>query len=444
MDAARRETVWETWERTVAAESGALIVVEAGSGRAFTRGALHALALDWARRAPAEAAPGETVAFCIPNGAGWLAAFLGAQKLGMAALPLDGALPDSRQRNQAGALGGHWLVEADGRWTRLAADAPAPARGEICLIKTTSGSTGEPKPLPFSSANMLADGRNIIASMGIGPADRNLGAIPFGHSYGLGNLVMPLIVQGTPVIATAEMLPGGLATLVAEFGATVLPSVPAVLRALAESASIDLRPLRRVISAGAPLRAGLAAEFAAKLGLQIHNFYGSTETGGICFDRTGECAGAGTPLDGVQVALDEDGRVRVRSAAVSDALGGEYQLPDLGAWNERGELVLTGRATPLANIGGRKVAPSEIERALRELPGVSDAWVGIGQRAGDEDFLLAAVETRRTRDEIRAMLNGRLPAWQMPRSMWVTDQLPRTPRGKLDRAELERRCRPEF
>jgi acyl-coenzyme A synthetase/AMP-(fatty) acid ligase len=291
---------------------------------------------------------------------------------------------------------------------------------------------------------MLADGRNIIASMGIGAADRNLGAIPFGHSYGLGNLVMPLIVQGTPVIATSEMLPGALAALAGEFGATVFPSVPAVLRALAESASIDLGQLRRVISAGAPLRAELAAEFSTRLGLKIHNFYGSTETGGVCFDRTGKGEGAGTPLDGVHVHLDAEGRVRVRSAAVSDALGGEYQLPDLGAWNESGELVLTGRATPLANIGGRKVAPSEIERALRDLPGVADAWVGIGQRtATGEDFLLAAVETGRTRSEIRAMLNGRLPAWQMPRSLWVTDRLPRTTRGKLDRAELERRCRPE-
>ena len=292
---------------------------------------------------------------------------------------------------------------------------------------------------------MLADGQQIAVTMGIGPRDRNLGAIPFGHSYGLGNLVMPLIAQGTAVIASDEILPGALATHIEQHHATVLPSVPVVLRALAESTvePARLRFLRRVISAGAPLRGDVAEAFRSKFRVPIHNFYGSSETGGICFDRTGDATSTGRsvgqPLEGVDVRLDGDNRVTVRGAAV--AAPGHHTLADLGAWNDRGELVLTGRATPLANIGGKKIAPLEIERLLRTLDGVTDAWVGVGSRsAGSGDFLLAAVETSRSRSEVQQALAERIPAWQIPRQWWVAPQLPRTARGKLDRRELEARC----
>jgi long-chain acyl-CoA synthetase len=443
----------QTWERTVSAAPSQLAVIEGATGRGLTRRELDDLAVEWANLKPANFSAGQTVAFAEPNGAGWLAIFLALQKVGAVALPLDASLPRAQFGAAALALGAHWLVNSAGEWLRLETDAPVlSGDGDLCVIKTTSGSSGEPRPLAFTSANMLADGRQICATMEIGPEDRNLGSVPFGHSYGLGNLVLPLILQGSLIISSTEMLPEALSALVHQFGATVFPSVPAVLRAMAESASLDparLRTLRRVISAGAPLRPGMAAEFSTRLGLQIQNFYGSSETGGICFDRTGDATltgrSVGTPLVGVDVETDEDERVVVRSPAV--VAPGEHKLPDLGAWGPHGELVLTGRATPLANIGGRKIAPSEIERVLQALPRVSDAWVGVGRRqintgdsGGGEDFLMAAVETERTREEIQAALAQHLPAWQVPRHLWVGTRLPRNARGKLDRLELEQRC----
>jgi long-chain acyl-CoA synthetase len=445
--------LWETWNETVSAAPAQLAVINGTDGLGLTRRELNARALRWAKSAPAELRPGNVAAFAEPNGEEWLAVFLGLQCLGAASLPLDTSLPASQLAAAAIALGAQWLVDERGQWLPLAPATSVPESGtDICVIKTTSGSSGEPRPLAFTAENMLADGRQICATMEIGPDDRNLGAIPFGHSYGLGNLVLPLLMQGTLVIASAEMLPEALAALVHQFGATVFPSVPAVLRAMAESASLNparLRTLRRVISAGAPLRPGMAAEFSTRLGLQIQNFYGSSETGGICFDRTGDATltgrSVGTPMEGVTVRLDEEDRVLVSSPAV--VTPGAYKLGDLGAWGLHGELVLTGRATALANIGGRKVAPAEVERVLRELAGVSDAWVGVGTRklgprdaGGGEDFLLAAVETEHTREEMLAALVHHLPAWQIPRSLWVEARLPRNARGKLDRAELERRC----
>ena len=443
-------SLWTTWLHTAAAGPDRLALIEAREGGVTcTRQGLTAQAEALAATAPDALATGSTVAFCERNGVRWLAMFLALQRRGAVALPLDAALPPAQRAAVAVELGAHWIWDADaagGNWQPLdSAVPPAGEAADFCLVKTTSGSTGQPKPLLFTSANMLADGRQIAATMDFGPEDRNLGAIPFGHSYGLGNLVLPLVAQGTALVCSTEILPDALAAQIERHGATVLPSVPAVLRALAESSveAARLRTLRRVISAGAPLRPETAASFLARFGVPIGNFYGSSETGGICFDRTGKATmtggSVGQTLEGVEVRLDEDGRVTVRSAAV--VAPGEHTLADLGAWNGRGELVLTGRATPWANIGGKKVSPAEIERALRALDGVTDAWVGVQTRAaGGEDFLLAAVETTRTGDEVRRALAERLPAWQMPRQWWVAASLPRTERGKLDRRELEARC----
>lgn len=432
------ESLWSVWQQTAAAAPNRPVVIEAATGRSWTRAALSAEVEAVAAAAPEDLRPGEVVAFSARNGCPWLALFLALQKRGAIALPLDGALPADQQPSTAAALGAHWLA-GEGAWRRLSA---TPAAGRFCLVKTTSGTTAEPRALYFTAANMLADGRQICSTMGIGPDDVNLGAAPFGHSYGLGNLVLPLLFQGTALVCSGEMLPEAIAGQIERSGVTVFPSAPTIFRALAES-SVDparLRSVRRVISAGAPLPAAVADRFREKFGQPVHNFYGSSETGGICFDRTAVGRSIGAPLDGVEVRLSPEGQVIVRSGAVMGS--GVHALPDLGRWNEQGELVLTGRVSLLANIGGKKVAPQEIEQVLRGLAQVTDAWVGIGARPGG-DYLLAAVESPRSREQILAELSQRLPSWQIPRRLWVATSLPRTARGKLDRPQLEARLRDE-
>lgn len=433
------ETLWSVWQATAAAAPARVAAIAAHSGQSLSRAGLHEAAVRLSDTAPPDLGAGEVVAFSARNGFAWLALFLATQKLRAVALPLDGALPADQQPGAARSRGAHWLAQG-GEWRRLSS---APPTGPACLLKTTSGTTGQPKTLPFTAANMLADGRQICATMGIRPGDLNLGAVPFGHSYGLGNLVLPLLAHGVAVVCSDEMLPAALAAQIERFGVTVFPSAPAIFRALAES-SVEparLQTLRRVISAGAPLSPAVAAKFQERFNRPIHNFYGSSETGGICFDRAGEATAGGRslglPLEGVSVRLSAAGQVIVTSPAVTG--DGAHTLPDLGRWNERGELVLTGRVTALANIGGKKVTPHEIENVLRDLDRVTDAWVGIGARPGG-DFLLAAVETTRPKDEVVRELGQRLPAWQIPRQIWVTPRLPRTARGKLDRAQLEARC----
>jgi acyl-CoA synthetase (AMP-forming)/AMP-acid ligase II len=135
----------------------------------------------------------------------------------------------------------------------------------------------------------------------------------------------------------------------------------------------------------------------------------------------------------VTVRVRRDGRVTVNSRA------GKATLPDLGEWNRRGELRLLGRVGEVANIGGKKVVPAEIERQLRALPGIADAWLTVLKDKRGNDCLAAAVETERSRSEIERELARSLAVWKLPKMWLIQSALPRTERGKLHTSELKAR-----
>jgi acyl-CoA synthetase (AMP-forming)/AMP-acid ligase II len=407
-------SLWKLWQTTADHCATKTAVIDADTGREWTYRELTDLAERIA--APLD---GRVMPICQPNSAVWLAAFLAAQKIGAAALPLDPSLP----------------TEAQGRTVRRATRG-LPARS--CCIKLTSGTTGDLKLVYCSAANLRADGEHIIRTMGIRPSDRNLAVIPLGHSYGLGNLVMPLLLQGTAVVCAQAFVPRQILQWIEQYHVSVLPTVPAVLRALAQLEGAAKPPsLRLVISAGAPLSADVAQQFHRRYGVKTHNFYGSSETGGICYDRTGNATlrgrGVGKPMDDVVVRIRRDGRVFVSGRA------GNATLPDLGEWNRYGELRLLGRVGEVANIGGKKVSPAEVERALRELGGVSEAWVTVLKNKHGNDCLAAAVETTRARIDLEDGLLRVLPLWKLPKRWLIDAALPRTDRGKLHTAELRAR-----
>ena len=426
--------LWTTWLKTARRCRGRIVVIDAASGREWTPDELTARALELAALLE-KFRRGQRIAFQLPNGAEWLAFFLALQERGLAAMPLDSGLPtggctELAQRLRARACFVH------GKWHEL--DPAAPRTPAACL-KITSGSSDAPKAIACRAAHLLADGRNIAVTMGVRAADRNLAAIPLGHSYGLGNLVMPLISQGTALVCAADYLPRQLVDWIARYRVTVFPGVPALFRVLATlPPGAVITGLRTAISAGAMLSPETAQAFHARFGVKIHNFYGSSETGGISYDRAGEASltgrSVGKPLRGVSVTLRKE-RITVVSRAVA-LPAGKWRLPDRGEWNKQGELVLLGRAGQGANIGGKKVHPLEIERALRALPGVSDAHVWLEHRQG-RDLLAAAVETRLARGTIEHALAAKLPAWKMPRHFLITPELPRTARGKLDIARIK-------
>ncbi len=433
-------TLLHTWLETLSDAPDAAALIDATTGRTHTRAELDAAANAWhAQHAPL--ARGHAIAFAEPNGPAWWQVFLGVLKSDAIAVLLDPGDPPAAQRATARSAGAGFLWSG-GALEPLAPRPRRPRDGRR-LVKLTSGSTGEPRALPFTDAEMLADGRQLCAGMRIAADDVNLGLIPWGHSYGLGNLVLPLLLQGTPIVHGVAPIPHAIAAAVARSRATVFPAVPALLQALAESsvAPHELASLRTVISAGAPLAPDVARAFHAKFGRKVHNFYGSSETGGIAYDPTGDSAalrrGVGQPLPGVTLTFHRGKRFTVASDAVftlGNRRPGTHRMADLGELDAAGELVLLGRSGRTVKIAGRRLDLAEVERALRQLPGVRDAFVS--PHADRADALAAVVATDRPPAELRVALRDQLASWKIPKRLVALPAFPLTVRGKTDTRRL--------
>jgi acyl-CoA synthetase (AMP-forming)/AMP-acid ligase II len=426
------------WIKTVSRAPRALAVVECSNTLRWSRKHLADSAIAWCSGLPPGLKlKGRRIVVAEPNGAEWLRVFIGILLAGGIPAPVDPDEPLEAREAVARGIGASWIwTGGELRLVRLSARID---RRDACLIKVTSGSSGFPKGFLFTHGQMAADGRQICATMGIRESDLNLAVIPFGHSYGLGNLVMPLLIQGTAIACGSGPFPHAIASDCRKWKPTVLPAVPVLLRALANSEipAESLATLRVVISAGSPLPAVDAQAFKGRFGRLIHGFYGSSETGGICFDRTGEATLAGrsvgTPLNGVRIVRGRGRRFAVESPAVMGR--GRHSPRDLGEMSPVGELVLLGRSDRTVKIGAKRLDPAEVEVALKALPCVRDAIVVANPRLGGG--VAAAVLSTESPAAIRRALAGRLAAWKLPDRILGLPEFPVNARGKPDIRQIE-------
>jgi acyl-coenzyme A synthetase/AMP-(fatty) acid ligase len=315
------------------------------------------------------------------------------------------------------------------------------------LVKLTSGSTGTPVGACLSEESLGRGIEQIVAGMEIVRDDRVLLTIPLSHSYGFDNGLLSMVAHGTPLILEPSFFPAAILRALRESDATFLPLVPPLVHSLAQVEWPGELALRRVICAGGVLLPEVARRFNEAASGPVHNFFGSTETGGITFERdplAREAAGTvGFPLPGVTIELDGDGRVTVHSAAnalgrFGEPVAGEpgprpIQTGDTAVFTPEGRLRLTGRSADILNIGGKKVAALEVEAALGRLPGVQQAAViGVADPARGDRAVAFLVADR------WPLQLGALPAHLAPRELRRLDALPITERGKVDREALRR------
>lgn len=406
---------------------------------------------------------GDLVGLAAAPGPAMLAGFVALRRRGAVPLLCDSARPTADRLaalDRLGAVG--FLAEATGwpegaeGWDldRRSPRAPRRADPEWGAVKLSSGTTGEPRGIAVASAALAADEAQLAATMGLSADDRALAAIPLAHSYGFSSLALPALTRGTPLVFPADRAPLAPLAAAEAHGATFFPTVPAWLGAYVRlNAPPPLAAsVRLVISAGAPLPAEVAAAFRARTGRPVHVFYGASESGGITFDRAGDAAERGTvgrAVDGVDLAVDpSSGRLRVRSAAVAagylpdDAAeleDGAFLTGDL-AELVGGEVRLRGRADDWVLVRGKNVNPREVETTLREIPGVVDAAVFGADGPDGPRSVLRAIVAAPTGDldyaRVLSHCRARLAEYKVPRSVVLVAELPRTDRGKIDRAAL--------
>jgi acyl-CoA synthetase (AMP-forming)/AMP-acid ligase II len=388
------------------------------------------------------------VAVRIGNSPSWPAVFLALLRCGHVTVPLasDASAPPLADILIGPDLNLHPVPRSE-------CSARVEVPPSTVLLKLTSGTTGIARAIRFTAEQLAADCHHICETMGITHCDLNFAAIPLSHSYGFSNLITPLLIYGVPMVVTDDRFPRAMHAAMEQTGATVFPGTPIFFQHLVDLPVGVPRQLRLCISAGAPLSMAVWEKFKARFGLGIHVFYGSSECGGIAFDRDGvlRCDGfVGQPMSGVSVRVcEEANRIEVRSAAVGEGYfpdedlevlsDGRFVPGDLARLDESG-LVLAGRASEFINIGGRKLNPVEVEQRLSTLPGVRQVVVfGVpSAQRGEEPVACVAGEGIDPASLLKEFARA-LPPWQVPRDIWVVAELPVNERGKISRRTLAER-----
>ncbi|HUH00870.1 MAG TPA: AMP-binding protein [Kofleriaceae bacterium] len=316
------------------------------------------------------------------------------------------------------------------------------------IVVFTSGSTGTPRGVILDRDALAASATASAANLGWRDEDRWLVCLPLAHVGGLAILMRTLLARRCAVLEPEGPFdPARLIATIESRRATLVSLVPAMLARLLDEHPAWAPPsqLRAVLLGGAASHPALLARARAR-GLPVLPTYGMSEAGSqLCTPRPGEPpVGCGPPLPGVELALEDDGRIRVRGPMLmrgylEDPSGldaeGWFRTNDRGAIDAAGNLHVLGRTDDVIVTGGENVDPREVEDALLALPGVRAACVvGVPDPVFGEVVGAAVVLDGADADRVRAALGDTLARYKHPRAFVALEALPLGPTGKIDRA----------
>jgi acyl-CoA synthetase (AMP-forming)/AMP-acid ligase II len=453
-----------------------------------------ALADHWKVRA------GDVVALLAPNGSAFVTGYFAVQELGAVALPLDSRLTDDdlgALLEHSGAIGLLAAPELSARASRLCSgtascvpfrlldDALRPGSSSVrpsarpptrppadapAELLYTSGTTGAPKGVLRSHANVLAAVRNARIGFGYEAGDTIAIAMPLSHSSALTSQLLPVLQAGGRIVLLARFDPAEMVETIAAERVTCVRLVPAMIRLLLardEFHAGALPTLRLILNSSAPVDPDTYRELKRRFAaISVINSYGLTEasTCTVLADRfaLSHAESVGTPIEGVQltvraedgtgVAAGGEGEIWVAGphvfigyhrdpAATAAARAGDWlRTGDLGRVDADGMLYLHGRRDDLINCGGRKVAPEVVERCVATAPGVRDAaCVAMPHRLLGQVVHAFVVPEDGHAFDARAVIRhcaGLLPSHMVPFEVTAVTDLPRNAVGKLVRRRL--------
>jgi len=391
--------------------------------------------------------PGDIVGLIGPPSIDWVVSFHALGWLGATVAPLPHRAPAAELATALGVSGASAIVVAEGGAAPqqaavrviTAVDDPAlplcPERfwplAEPRLIVLTSGTTGPPRAVALTTAQLMTSAFGSAIRLGHDPADRWQCCLPLHHVGGL-SILLRCAFYGTTVL---------LADLFDE-RATLVSMVPAQLAALLDTRGLlpFRASLRAILLGGAAAPAQLLARCRA-IGAPVALTWGMTETASqVATRRPGDLShgsGVGPPLPFARVH-EVDGALEVRGPIA----GGRVRTADRGAVDPLGRVHVDGRADDIIVSGGENIDPAEIERTLLAHPAVADVAV-IGVPSGrwgrrPAAFLVQNNDERvPERPALAAWCRGRLARFKVPDTFIWIDELPRTALGKVMRKQLE-------
>jgi amino acid adenylation domain-containing protein len=437
---------------------------------------------------------GDLVGICLPRSFEMIATVLAIWKAGAAYLPLDptypglrlaGMIEDARPASivttsellpRVQASGAPLVVLDDCRAVAHEPDSnldPCGGPEDLAYAIFTSGSTGKPKAALLRHGGLSNLSESQVDVFGLGPGDRSLQFASLSFDASVFEIVMPLRVGATLVVAgQSAIVPGpDLIALVRDQRLTTVLLPPSVLALLPHT---DLPELRTLIVAGETCPASLISQWAP--GRRFFNAYGPTET--TVWASTALCAADGKPpsigrpiANSRLLVLDDQMQVcpigvpgELYIAGPGVALGylnrpeltlehfvpnpyGEefdgvlYKTGDRVRLRSDGELDFLGRRDNQIKLRGIRIDTDEVREVLRQHPAVQDAVVVAQTIEGCNapslvGYVSWAGPSECPMSEIRSYLRERLPYYMVPASLVPLSSLPLTPSGKVDRRAL--------
>jgi acyl-CoA synthetase (AMP-forming)/AMP-acid ligase II len=344
--------------------------------------------------------------------------------------------------------------------------APVPGDPAVAIEMLTSGTTGAPKRIPLTRAQLEASLASALKHNDRADARTKpplsgtvgLVTLPIVHIGGLWSLLQSLVAARPFAILDRFTVPGWH-SVVKEHRPAVAGLPPAAMRSVLDSdiPREDLESIRTINAGTTAVDPELVDAFYARYGIPILVVYGATEFSGAVAGwtvkdfhaRWSEKKGSvGRAFPGVQLQIvdddgavlgaDQPGRLQVATPQAGD--GGWITTSDLAHLDADGFLYIDGRADDVIVRGGFKVAPETVVRALRAHPAVADAAVAPVSDARLGHIPVAAVELRAGAesdgDSLRAHCRTMLTPYEVPAQIFVVAELPRGAALKVDRRRL--------
>jgi long-chain acyl-CoA synthetase len=442
---------------------------------------------------------GDRVGIMLPNVPYFPAVYYGILRLGAVAVPMNVLLkgretafylkdPEAKvvfawgdfaehARTGAAAAGAECIEVRPGDFEALLSvieplrEVAPRADGDSAVILYTSGTTGTPKGAELTHANLARNCEASIALFEIGPDTVTLGALPLFHTFGQTCAMNTTLAAGGCLTLLARFDPGKALEVIARDRVSVFEGVPTMYGAMLHhpaARTADVSSLQVCACGGASLPVELMRAFEERFGCIILEGYGLSETSPVAsFNHPGrprKPGSIGTPIAGVQMKVISDagedlptgevGEIVIRGhnvmkgyfnrpAATAEAIDGDgwFRSGDLARVDEDGYFFIVDRKKDLIIRGGYNVYPREIEEVLYEHPAVREAAVvriahpELGEEVGAAVVLKDGASA--TAAQLQAFVKEQVAAYKYPRHVWLLDELPKGPTGKILKRQIE-------
>ena len=381
--------------------------------------------------------------------------------------------------DRAGVVGDVVVVESDSSSEGVAiqslmgepvAQVEVDPHDHVVVLPYSSGTTGLPKGVMLTHANLVNNIEQCASSIASQPSDVVLAVLPFFHIYGMQVLMNDQLHHGATLVTMPRFDLAQALSLIERHQVTRFFAVPPIVLALAKHPAVgdfDLSSLRQVLSGAAPLGAELAAEASARIDCEVVQGYGMTELSPISHAtppgnfKPGSVGltVANTEIrivdsdSGEDLPIEVEGEMWIRGPqvmkgylnnpeATADTLDedGWLHTGDIARIDGDGHVYIVDRLKELIKVKGFQVAPAELEALLVEHPQITDAAV-VG-RSDEESgevplaFVVSAPDSGLDEQAVKAYVADHLAAYKRLGEVRFTEAIPKSASGKILRREL--------